>query len=45
MGHTNVQFTDEVYMTVYDSARRAITVALEGVLGTNPAQTEDGRVM
>jgi integrase len=49
MGHTNVNFTDDVYVTVYDSAKREMSDKLERVLsaglGTQQAHNETDAVM
>lgn len=49
MGHANVNFTDEVYVTVYDSAKREMSDKLEQVLSgaacTQQAHNETEAVM
>ncbi len=45
MGHIRESFTDECYVSVYDSAKREMTEALERMLGTQLAHTESKRVM
>jgi integrase len=49
MGHTNPDFTDRVYVTVYDSAKREMSDTLERLLvigsGTQLAHNETDKVM
>jgi integrase len=49
MGHTNVNFTEKTYRTVYDSAKREMSDKLESVLSggscTQEAHNESGAVM
>jgi integrase len=49
MGHTGPIFTDRVYVTVYDSAKREMSDKLESVLSgggcTQEAHNESGAVM
>lgn len=49
MGHTNVSFTEDVYVTVYDSAKREMSDKLERVLSggvcTQQAHNETDAVM
>lgn len=49
MGHEHSNFTDDVYVTVYDSAKREMSDALErlisGAGGTQVAHTESEKIM
>jgi hypothetical protein len=49
MGHTSPEFTERVYVTVYDSAKREMSDTLEKLLsadaGTQLAYNETDKVM
>lgn len=49
MGHTNPEFTERVYVTIYDSAKREMSDTLERLLsadaGTQLAHNETDKVM